>query len=286
MVEEINSTTTAAYHFQYDGNGNVTEITDHTGASAATYRYDAFGNTLVATGNYAATNRYRFSTKPLDNEIANAPLYYYAYRYYDQVTGRWPARDPIEEEGGINLYGFVYNNPNDWIDYLGWNPLAPQSEIDNHGYRRSMEARNKTRDSHNEVGGDRRYYRREYCGIICCKGGETKSTNPHGGTRPTWKRDKSGMQQTGQSTCDPFFDVDKQKAVTCEGEFGSGWKLVAGYHSHTKSEVFSTNRPGENIATDQDWAETHGNLYLGSPSGNVSRMDGDGNITQIPEPNN
>jgi RHS repeat-associated protein len=211
---------------------------------------------------------------------------YYAYRYYDQVTGRWPARDPIEEEGGINLYGFVYNNPNDWIDYLGWNPLAPQSEIDNHGYRRSMEARNKTRDSHNEVGGDRRYYRREYCGIICCKGGETKSTNPHGGTRPTWKRDKSGMQQTGQSTCDPFFDVDKQKAVTCEGEFGSGWMLVAGYHSHTKSEVFSTNRPGENIATDQDWAETHGNLYLGSPSGNVSRMDGDGNITQIPEPNN
>jgi hypothetical protein len=28
----------------------------------------------------------------------------YTYRYYDPVTGRWPSRDPIEEEGGINMY--------------------------------------------------------------------------------------------------------------------------------------------------------------------------------------
>jgi RHS repeat-associated protein len=118
MVEEIGITTTA-YHFQYDGNGNVTEITDHTGAKVATYRYDAFGNTLVATGSYAATNRYRFSTKPLDNEIASAPLYYYAYRYYDPMTGRWPSRDPIEERGGVNLYGFTGNSSINFIDILG-----------------------------------------------------------------------------------------------------------------------------------------------------------------------
>jgi RHS repeat-associated protein len=102
----------------------VTEITDHTGASAATYRYDAFGNTLVATGSYAATNRYRFSTKPLDNEIANAPLYYYAYRWYDPVTGRWPSRDPIGENGGVNLYGFVGNNGVNHIDLLGLDSLG------------------------------------------------------------------------------------------------------------------------------------------------------------------
>jgi integrase/recombinase XerD len=28
---------------------------------------------------------------------------YYGYRYFDPVTGRWPSRDPIEEEGGVNL---------------------------------------------------------------------------------------------------------------------------------------------------------------------------------------
>jgi len=44
----------------------------------------------------------------------------YLYRYYDPVTGRWPSRDPIEEEGGVNLYGFVGNDGvNSW-DYLGF----------------------------------------------------------------------------------------------------------------------------------------------------------------------
>jgi hypothetical protein len=44
---------------------------------------------------------------------------YYGYRYYDPVTGRWPSRDPIEENGGINLYGFVGNNGVNNADYLG-----------------------------------------------------------------------------------------------------------------------------------------------------------------------
>jgi len=43
----------------------------------------------------------------------------YGYRDYDPPTGRWPSRDPIGERGGTNLYGFVYNTPFSWIDYLG-----------------------------------------------------------------------------------------------------------------------------------------------------------------------
>jgi hypothetical protein len=31
----------------------------------------------------------------------------------------WPSRDPIEEDGGINLYGFVGNNGINHTDYLG-----------------------------------------------------------------------------------------------------------------------------------------------------------------------
>ena len=119
MSEEISGTTTTAYHYHYDGNGNVTEVTDSSGNSAATYRYDAFGNTLVSTGTYATTNKYRFSTKPIDAEISTAPLYYYGYRYYDPATGRWPSRDPIGERGGVNLYGFVANSTVNGIDLLG-----------------------------------------------------------------------------------------------------------------------------------------------------------------------
>jgi RHS repeat-associated protein len=62
----------------------------------------------------------------------------YGYRYFDPVTGRWPSRDPIGEEGGINLYGFVGNNGGNWWDYLGLHiedthlmfPLPPAALID------------------------------------------------------------------------------------------------------------------------------------------------------------
>lgn len=43
----------------------------------------------------------------------------YGYRYYDPMTGRWPSRDPIGENGGVNLYGFVGNNGLNQLDYLG-----------------------------------------------------------------------------------------------------------------------------------------------------------------------
>jgi RHS repeat-associated protein len=78
-------------------------------------QYDPFGNTVVNTD---LTERfsYRFSTKPLDFETG---LYYYTYRYYDPRTGRWASRDPIGEDGGVNLYGFVYSDPISLIDDLG-----------------------------------------------------------------------------------------------------------------------------------------------------------------------
>ncbi len=48
----------------------------------------------------------------------------YGYRYYDPLTGRWPSRDPIGEDGGVNLYGFVRNDGVDLIDPLGQDFIA------------------------------------------------------------------------------------------------------------------------------------------------------------------
>ncbi len=42
-----------------------------------------------------------------------------AQAFYNPTTGRWLSRDPIEEPGGKNLYGFVQNNPIEAIDKLG-----------------------------------------------------------------------------------------------------------------------------------------------------------------------
>ena len=54
---------------------------------------------------------------------------YYGYRFYDPETGRWPSRDPIEEAGGLNLYGFVKNDGVNAWDYLGL--LADATNIKN-----------------------------------------------------------------------------------------------------------------------------------------------------------
>jgi uncharacterized protein RhaS with RHS repeats len=43
----------------------------------------------------------------------------YGFRYYDPETGRWPNRDPIGEQGGYNLYGFVGNDGHNYFDTLG-----------------------------------------------------------------------------------------------------------------------------------------------------------------------
>lgn len=43
----------------------------------------------------------------------------YQYRHYDPQTGRWLSQDPIGEEGGINLYGFVGNDGLGKWDVLG-----------------------------------------------------------------------------------------------------------------------------------------------------------------------
>ena len=41
-------------------------------------------------------------------------------RYYDPETGRWTAKDPIRFKGGdTNLYGYVLNDPVNWIDQNG-----------------------------------------------------------------------------------------------------------------------------------------------------------------------
>ena len=39
--------------------------------------------------------------------------------FYDPTQARWCSRDPIEERGGVNLYGFVGNDGVRKMDYLG-----------------------------------------------------------------------------------------------------------------------------------------------------------------------
>ncbi len=117
----------------YDNNGNVTHYCDEQGSVVASYTYDAFGNTIAQSGPMAAFFRHRFSTKYLDDETG---FYYYGYRYYSPQLMRWLNRDPIEEEGGVNLYTMCRNCPLSMSDALG---LATISDyvLANLGYDKS-----------------------------------------------------------------------------------------------------------------------------------------------------
>ena len=95
------------YFPTYDNNGNITKYIDESGNIVAAYEYDDFGKTISQSGSLADFFRHRFSTKYFDSETG---LYYYGYRFYSPSLMRWLNRDPIEEEGGLNLYGFCGNN--------------------------------------------------------------------------------------------------------------------------------------------------------------------------------
>src|SRR5207245_3231170 len=94
--------------YHADSNGNITYLVNSSQTVAASYRYDPFGNTMSSSGTLASANVYRFSSKEIH---VNSGMYYYLYRFYDPSLQRWINRAPIEEEGGINLYGFAATSP-------------------------------------------------------------------------------------------------------------------------------------------------------------------------------
>jgi RHS repeat-associated protein len=114
--------------YVYDGNGNVMRLVDDTGTNiVASYTYDPYGNLIAQSGRMASANPYRFSTKYFDTETG---LYYYGYRYYHPEMGRWVSRDPIQEAGGLNLYGYVQNGPVSNLDRLGLATFINSSTAD------------------------------------------------------------------------------------------------------------------------------------------------------------
>ena len=101
--------------YSYDGNGNVRDIISASGLNVAHYEYDPFGNKTVSSGSYSS-QPYQWSSKEFHQPSG---MVYYLYRFYSPQLCRWINRDPIEEAGGINLYGFVGNDGVNSFDALG-----------------------------------------------------------------------------------------------------------------------------------------------------------------------
>lgn len=123
---------TARYQPVYDDNGNVLayiDAEDENHAVVAAFDYTPYGQVRAVDGagatlaNPAYISPLLFSTKYFDHEIG---LYYYGYRYLEPGAGRWLNRDPLAEQGGVNLYGFCANDPINLNDPLG---LVWRSEV-------------------------------------------------------------------------------------------------------------------------------------------------------------
>ncbi|MCO5069475.1 MAG: hypothetical protein M9910_12470, partial [Kiritimatiellae bacterium] len=120
ILAERSNGTTRWYHADVMGNINLMSTASRTISAHLTY--DPFGQVLEQTG---PTPHYQFSSKEYDTA---AGLNYYGYRFYSPQLGRWLSRDPLEELGGFNLYGFVINNPMSTVDLLGLFCVADPDE--------------------------------------------------------------------------------------------------------------------------------------------------------------
>jgi RHS repeat-associated protein len=111
---QLNDASNGSFFVAYDGNGNIEALTRSSdGTLAAQYEYGPFAEGTKMTGPMARSNVFRFATKYVDDE---SDMAYYGYRYFNPMLGRWLSRDPAEEGGGANVYGFACNEPVSRVD--------------------------------------------------------------------------------------------------------------------------------------------------------------------------
>jgi RHS repeat-associated protein len=105
-VQEVAANATTNLFYSRDHLGSVREATDANGNLVARYDYDPWGRQTQVFGTYRADWGY---AGYFVHRASKLNLTW--YRAYDPDLGRWVSRDPIEEDGGLNLYEYVENNP-------------------------------------------------------------------------------------------------------------------------------------------------------------------------------
>ena len=119
--------------FKYSGNnyfyvknamGDITDITDSSGAVVASYTYDPWGKVLSVTGNtvIGELNPFRYRSYYYDDDIG---MYYLQSRYYNPEVGRFINCDDVnyigltESEISYNPFAYCENCPVDSSDITG-----------------------------------------------------------------------------------------------------------------------------------------------------------------------
>jgi RHS repeat-associated protein len=102
-------------YYATDKLGSVMQVVNANGSLLGESRYDAYGKRELAMGiqpRFGYAGMFRHEPTGLNLTL---------YRAYNPQTGRWLSRDPIGENGGLNIYGYVGNDPLGAVDPEGLN---------------------------------------------------------------------------------------------------------------------------------------------------------------------
>ncbi|MBC8441923.1 MAG: RHS repeat protein, partial [Deltaproteobacteria bacterium] len=109
------------YFYTFDGNGNTAELTNSLSEKTNSYAYAPFGEVLFSSE--SVNNEFQFVGQFGIRQAGN-DLLYMRNRFYMPSTGRFISEDPIGIAGGLNLYGYVYNDAVNFVDPLGLTPAG------------------------------------------------------------------------------------------------------------------------------------------------------------------
>ncbi|WP_425219464.1 RHS repeat-associated core domain-containing protein [Ralstonia solanacearum] len=108
--------------------GSVTDTQTPDGRAVTHTEYGPYGELVKSQGR--AEYRSDFGYAGMQYHAASG-MYLTLFRAYDPGTGRWVSRDPIGEEGGINLYSYVNGNPISYVDQRGLDIMVITGGISN-----------------------------------------------------------------------------------------------------------------------------------------------------------
>lgn len=108
-------------HFQFDGQGNTTELTNDSGTVTDSRRYTAFGEITASSGSTVLTRG--FGGRWGYHSGASSTPFSIRHRLLSALLARWFTEDPVHALGFTHPYVYASNSPTRLVDPSGLSPF-------------------------------------------------------------------------------------------------------------------------------------------------------------------